>query len=333
MRDTSVGRKVLIVEDDQVYANLLANYLVERSFDVMVADTGAGALARIAEQPPNVVLCDLKLPDISGLAILEKILQSPDAVPVIVISASDDMRDIREAVRLGAVDYLVKPVQQLDVLEFAIENCLTRSSIERTYEREHWELDNHLEILFQDDAVIARLSQDLEPHEDLFVQNVRVDHELGERDNDRTWIDYYRLGPNQLIMLMARAQALAGQDMLALLVLKTMFNPILRTGLSGNMQLLSNPQQLLTRLNNELSYSRIKAAFDLVCVWVNTESKEVRWAQAGDKIMLSHESQPDLAMGIWSKASYKLNKTQLDRAGFYLACDKSWLRASLLLGG
>ena len=325
-----MGRKILIVENDAVYANLLSNYLLDRSFDVYTASSGKAALASMGQIKPNVVLCDLHLPDISGLKILESILQSSDAVPVIVISASDDMRDIREAVRLGAVDYLVKPVQQLDALEFAIENCLTRNTLEESYEHERWELDDHLDVLFQNDSIIERLTQDLVPHEHLYVQDVRVDHEFGLNDGDKLWIDYYRLAPNQVIMLIARAQAVAGQDLLALLVLKTMFNPILRSGLSGNMQLLSNPNQLITRLNNELCHSRIRAAFDLVCVWIDTKTKEVRWSQAGDKIMLSHEAKPDLAMGIWEKATYKMQKTQLDRAGFYLACEQTWLRASIV---
>jgi hypothetical protein len=221
-------------------------------------------------------------------------------------------------------------VQQLDALEFAIENCLTRNTLEESYEHERWELDDHLDVLFQNDSIIERLTQDLVPHEHLYVQDVRVDHEFGLNDGDKLWIDYYRLAPNQVIMLMARAQAVAGQDLLALLVLKTMFNPILRSGLSGNMQLLSNPNQLITRLNNELCHSRIRAAFDLVCVWIDTKTKEVRWSQAGDKIMLSHEAKPDLAMGIWEKATYKMQKTQLDRAGFYLACEQTWLRASIV---
>lgn len=325
-----MDRKILIVEDDPVYANLLSNYLLDRSFDVYTAGTGEAALANMGQIKPNVVICDLNLPDISGLKILESILQSPDAVPVIVISASDDMRDIREAIRLGAVDYLVKPVQQLDALEFAIENCLTRNTLEDNYEHERWELDDHLDVLFQNDSIIERLTQDLVPHEHLYVQDVRVDHEFGINDGDKLWIDYYRLAPNQVIMLMARAQAAAGQDIVALLLLKTMFNPILRSGLSGNMQLLSNPNELLARLNNELCHSRMEAAFDLVCVWLNTKTKEVRWSQAGDKIMLCHEAKPDLAMGIWEKASYNMHKTQLDRAGFYLACEQTWLRANIV---
>ncbi|EGN74667.1 response regulator with CheY-like receiver [Idiomarina sp. A28L] len=324
-----MSRKILIIEDDPIYASLLTNYLLDRGFDVFNATTGKEAIESLSKVKPNVVLCDLELPDISGLTILENILKSVDAVPVIVISASDDLRDIRAAVRLGAVDYLVKPVQQLDVLEYAIENCLTRKNLEISYEQERWELDHHLDVIFNDHSMVSRLAQDLAPHEHLRVGPVLVDHELGLNDCEKVWIDYYRLPDNQIIMLLARAQAMTGQDVVALLVLKTLFNPILRSGLSGNMQLLRNPNLLLSRLNNELCHSRIRAAFDVVCASINPETKEIRWSQAGDKIMLSHEGHPDLAMGIWAKASYRCHTTELDRSGFYIACDNTWLRASL----
>ena len=324
-----MSRRVLIIEDDVIYSSLLSNYLLDRGFDVFNAGTGKEAKEILAKVKPNVVLCDLELPDVSGLSILEDILKSPEAMPVIVISASDDLSDIRAAVRLGAVDYLVKPVQQLDVLEFAIENCLTRKDLEINYEQERWELEDHLDVLFHDQSMIARLAQDLTPHEFLQTGGVKVDYELGLNDGEKVWIDYYRLSDSQVVMLLARAQATSGQDVVALLVLKTLFNPILRSGLSGNLQLLSNPHLLLTRLNNELCHSRIRAAFDVVCASINTQTKEIRWSQAGDKIMLSHEGHPDLAMGIWAKATYRNHTTQLDRSSFYLACENTWLRASL----
>lgn len=324
-----MNRKVLIVEDDSVYASILENFLSERGFSPSKAGDGRSALAMLAQEHPDVVLCDLNLPDMSGLKVLEHLVHSPDAVPVIVISASDRMSDIREAVRLGAVDYLVKPVAKLDVLEYALESCLDRVALEKEHEHERWEFDDHLDVLFQDDSVVARLSHDLIRRESLSVGPFQVAQQIGADDEQRLWIDYYRLPNDQMIMVLARAQALSGQDVLALLVLKTLFNPLLRATLAETTAILMHPHKLLARLNSELCHSRIRAAFDMAAVWIDTRTGVARWSQAGDKIMLSHETQPDLALGIWANATFRQNQAPLDTQGFYMACGQTWLRAQV----
>ncbi|MCH8502224.1 MAG: response regulator [Aliidiomarina sp.] len=322
-----MNRKVLIIEDDRVYASILDSFLSERGYSATHAPDGETALRLLKQIEPDVVLCDLSLPDMSGLAILERLVSSPDPIPVIVISASDRMADIREAVRLGAADYLVKPVAKLDVLEYALESCLDRVALEKEHEHDRWEFDDHLDVLFQDDSVVQRLSYDLIRRDQLAVGPFQIIHHVGPRDEQRLWLDYYRLPNDQLIMVLARAQALSGQDILALLVLKTLFNPLLRATLAETTHLLMHPPKLLARLNSELCHSRIRAAFDMVVVWIDTRTGVARWSQAGDKILLSHEGKPDLALGIWGNATYRQHQVPLDRQGFYMACEETWLRA------
>ncbi|RUO32825.1 response regulator [Aliidiomarina sanyensis] len=321
-----MSRKVLIIEDDPVYGDMLNRYLLDRGFETSLAQTGHQAMESLPKVRPDIVLCDLNLPDISGLLVLERLLASSDPAPVIVISASDDMKDIREAVRLGAVDYLVKPVRQLDVLEYAIENCLTRSSLEESFEHERWELDDHLDVLFQDHAVVERLTEDLVPHDFIDVGRFHINHQLHRDDGEKLWIDYYRLPNEKAVMVMAHAQALAGQNVVSLLVLKTLFNPFLRSAMAGEHNVLMHPHHLLSRLNAELCHSRIRTAFDMVVVWIDAAANTAFWSLAGEKILLSHEGKADLALGIWNNATYRVHQSELREEGFYLACLNSHIR-------
>src|SRR5690554_2307015 len=109
-----MNRKVLIIEDDRAYASILDRSLSERGHSASQALDGASSLRLLKQIDVDVVICDLCLPDMSGLVILARLVSSPLLIPVIVIFSSDRMADIREAVRLGAVDYLVKPVAKLD---------------------------------------------------------------------------------------------------------------------------------------------------------------------------------------------------------------------------
>src|SRR5690554_3615649 len=227
------ANKVLVIEDDRVFSGILERYLSQRGYQVVSAGDGETGLALCASERPDVVLCDLKLPRISGLEVLEKLIFSMATTPVIVISASERLADIREAVRLGAWDYLVKPLVQLDVLEHAIQNCLARSDLEDAWERERWELDDHLDVLFQNDSMIAKLSEDLLPHESMQLPCCQISHQLGDSNGVALLIDYHRFPNDCALVVMAHSQATPGQNVIALLVLKSLLNSAVRKGMAG----------------------------------------------------------------------------------------------------
>lgn len=100
---------VLLVEDSLTMATLYKGYLSRSDCDVVHAETGGEALNIIESSPPDLILLDLNLPDISGMDILKSIHQSDLPVDVIVITAENSAEFAFEAIRLGALDYLVKP--------------------------------------------------------------------------------------------------------------------------------------------------------------------------------------------------------------------------------
>lgn len=103
--------RVLIVEDDADIA-LVHREMVTRMpmFDVCeIAESGEQALARLARVRPDLVLLDLSLPGIDGLAVMRKLRDRSDPVEVIAVTASRGTEVVRAMVHLGVVDYLVKP--------------------------------------------------------------------------------------------------------------------------------------------------------------------------------------------------------------------------------
>ncbi|CAN5423840.1 response regulator transcription factor [soil metagenome] len=100
--------EILLVEDDPAIRTALARGLTERSHVVATAATGMDGLARLLASPPDVVLLDLGLPDISGLTLISMI-RAASQVPLIVITAQDDDPTIVRALDAGADDYVVKP--------------------------------------------------------------------------------------------------------------------------------------------------------------------------------------------------------------------------------
>jgi two-component system, OmpR family, KDP operon response regulator KdpE len=108
---------VLVVEDDRNIVDLVQANLLVRGFNVIVSRTGADALDRIRDEPPDVVLLDLMLPGLDGFDLCRDI-RAETAVGIIVVSARRGEQDKVRALNLGADDYLTKP--------FGIDELLAR---------------------------------------------------------------------------------------------------------------------------------------------------------------------------------------------------------------
>lgn len=300
-----LSTRVLLVEDDPVFRSQVERFLEQRRYQVTCAGSGEQGLELAKQHEFDVVLCDLGLPEMSGLDVLSAFMHGYAHLPVIVISGSEQMSDIREAVRLGAWDYLVKPVEQLSNIEIAIQNCLNRLSLEHSWERERWELDDHIDLLFDNDQLVEQLANDLTPHEPLTVGQFEINHEIDSSALQNYWVDYNRLPNNQALVMIASAQALTGKSLLSLLVLKTILQPIVRTASSNHPNMLASPHKMLERVNMELCHSRIKAAFDMVLIWLDGDSGAIHWGLAGEGLRMPLNGKPDLALGIWAHASYQ----------------------------
>ncbi|MBU2694252.1 MULTISPECIES: response regulator transcription factor [Pimelobacter] len=108
---------VLVVDDDPAIRRTLAINLRARDYDVETAGDGRSALQAVDERMPDVILLDLGLPDLDGVAVLRR-LRTFTQVPVIVVSARTGSDDKVEALDLGADDFVTKP--------FVIEELLAR---------------------------------------------------------------------------------------------------------------------------------------------------------------------------------------------------------------
>jgi DNA-binding response OmpR family regulator len=103
--------KVLIVEDEPRIADFLAKGLRRHGYDVQCAYTGSEALTSASDpEEIDLVVLDLGLPDIDGLEVLRALRAGGSDVPVIVLTARTEAADRAEALRLGAVEYLTKPL-------------------------------------------------------------------------------------------------------------------------------------------------------------------------------------------------------------------------------
>jgi DNA-binding NtrC family response regulator len=125
----AMTHRILIVDDDADIRASLSEALAEHGADVQVADDGLTALPLLERFDPELVLCDVRMPDIGGLSFLETVRSRRPSVDVILMTAFDDMETVASAMRGGAVDFLVKPIglkQLLDVADRVFEDRALR---------------------------------------------------------------------------------------------------------------------------------------------------------------------------------------------------------------
>jgi two-component system response regulator AtoC len=125
-----VIEKILIVDDEMLIRNFLAETLRRKQFDISTAENGSKALALLKDNAYDLVITDVKMPDYSGIDLLRKIKELYPQTIVIVITAFGSIENAVEAMRLGAFNYLLKPFSP-DTIEALIEKaCQYQALIE-----------------------------------------------------------------------------------------------------------------------------------------------------------------------------------------------------------
>ncbi|MEH1834829.1 MAG: response regulator [Nostoc sp.] len=111
-------KRILLVEDHYLNRILMSDYLTYCGYDVQSLSEGSAFFSTIEKFEPDLMLLDLKLPDIDGYSLLKQVQQKPDfsKIPIIVVSAFAFKADQERALSLGARRYFVKPLKLKDLI-------------------------------------------------------------------------------------------------------------------------------------------------------------------------------------------------------------------------
>jgi PAS domain S-box-containing protein len=164
--------KILAIDDEPVIRDSIASYLEDSGFKVLQAGDGKEGLSLCREQAPDLILLDLRMPEMDGLAFLETLQEETADIPVIVVSGTGVLQDAIEALRAGAHDFVTKPILDMAVLEHAIQNALERSRLRQENRRYR----QHLEA-----EIDHRTADLLERTRELETSNQQLQKEIAQR--------------------------------------------------------------------------------------------------------------------------------------------------------
>ncbi|RRJ84837.1 SpoIIE family protein phosphatase [Aestuariirhabdus litorea] len=151
------GKSLLVIDDEAPVRESVAAYLEDSGFTIFQAENGFSGLELIKKEQPDVVICDLRMPRMDGLSVLRSIRDIAPHTPVIVVSGAGVMSDVVEALRLGASDYLIKPIVDLEVLEHSVMRALQQLQLERDNQSYRENLETAIKSL---QASLAELQED-----------------------------------------------------------------------------------------------------------------------------------------------------------------------------
>jgi len=155
-------RRILVVEDSPSLSRTYQGFLVHSGFDAEVAQTGAAALEFLTQHVPDLILLDLGLPDVDGMDILESLQSGFANIPVVVVTANASLQVAVQAMRAGALDYLVKPFDRTRLVA-TIEIALERSTLRKvTSVQQDCSVTPHLGGMIGDSRVMKAIYRTIE---------------------------------------------------------------------------------------------------------------------------------------------------------------------------
>ena len=254
------NKTVLVIDDDLVVRDSIAAFLSELSYRVVVASDAREGMDAFHSSSPDLIICDLNLAGGSVLGFLKTIFSESSALPVIVLSNKEVLDDVVEAMKLGASDYLIKPVRELILLQLSINSSLKKALIlkeneayRKKLETINQELEYNLE-LFETDQQAGRLVQiSMSPNPPKVIAGYKIDHRVVPSlylSGDS--IDYAETSKNSVLFYLADVSGHGSSSAFITILLRFRTEQMLREQNQSRFSKKLTPATILELLNKEL---------------------------------------------------------------------------------
>ncbi|MFA0438646.1 two-component system response regulator [Vibrio sp. 10N.286.49.C2] len=237
---------IMVVDDDPVFRRVTRNYLEAIGHGVSEAQDGLEALKLLNSSRPDLVLCDLSMPLLTGMEFAEEVRMEYPSLPVIVISATGDMADVAKALRFGVKDFLTKPIVDYHHLNDAIDNVLQDNSTvdeqgdflsrwfrleegEKPSSQDEQELHWHLQFLQENPNAARELLTALLPEKDCSLGAWRSSYRMLQSANTLPLVfDFSWLMSGQLAFYLVDASSSEEGGIASTLLVRALFDDYIR---------------------------------------------------------------------------------------------------------
>ncbi|NVJ60030.1 MAG: SpoIIE family protein phosphatase [Gammaproteobacteria bacterium] len=280
---------ILTIEDDALVRQSFVMFLEDYGFDVIEAVDGEAGLNAFDQSKPDLVLCDIRMPKMSGMEVLQQISQRSPETPVIMISGAGMINDVVESLRLGAFDYIVKPITDFGVLEHAVNQALNKKQLEQEnkvfrseLERANRELQSNLETLQEDQDAARRAQLQLLPEpESTFGQFSFMHTVIPSLNVSGDFVDYFEIDEQYLGFYIADVSGHGSASAFVTMMLKSLFNQPLRTYRASGDKTILDPAAVMRYLNQEIITANVGKHVTMFYGVIDTSQNRLDYCVAG----------------------------------------------------
>ncbi|MGH1438808.1 MAG: SpoIIE family protein phosphatase [Cellvibrionaceae bacterium] len=331
---------LLVIDDDVGVRQSFVAYLQDSDFQVYDTPDAKKGLALFEQFVPDLVITDLKMPGMDGLNLLKSLHQKYPELPVIVISGAGVMSDVVDALRLGATDYLIKPVVDMEVLIHAVRRSLERSHLLVENQRYRTELESvnerlrsHIESLEQDQQAGHFVQQSMQPVSPFSARDYTCAHKLmPSLFLSGDCIDYALLEKRYYAFYLADVSGHGSAPAFVTIWLKNLVSQLVRMRklLSDFDAMHSTLHELVTVINDEMIEIHLNNHMTMIVGIIDTVTHELFYIVAGHlplPILVGPEGTSYLEgkgkpVGLFDDNQWQVNHTRLpDKCSLVLFSD------------
>ena len=251
---------LLLIDDDEVVRASIAAYLEDSGFNILLAGNGTQGLEVFERERPDLVICDLRMPQIDGLELIRRINALDVPTPIIVVSGAGVMTDVVEALRLGAADYLIKPLEDLAVLEHSVRRALDRVHLRRENERyrekleaANRELQASLHLLQEDQNAGRQVQMNMLPVTPWESAGLEFAHQIiPSLYLSGDFVDYFRVDEHRVAFYLADVSGHGASSAFVTVLLKFMTTRLLYESRRNGRLPDFKPSDVLAHINRGL---------------------------------------------------------------------------------
>ncbi|MGL4268662.1 MAG: response regulator [Plesiomonas sp.] len=271
------GYRFMLVDDDPVFRQHLIHFLSHYGGTVIEAQNGQYALDKLAHYQPDIILCDLNMPEMGGIELVTILRAHANQTPVIVISGSERFSDVAEALRAGATDYLLKPLDDLYVLHSTINDVL---QARKNHALEVEELGEYFQQLQAEPDNALQLIRALMPPAQQVMSHARVRYrQLGSTGQAGLVFDLAAMHPHRFGFYVFDMGAAGRHGPIAALLLRTLFNGFLSQ--PENINFVLTHQDILRKIYQTFRQAGLTLNPRLLIGSYDSEQQQLQISVAG----------------------------------------------------
>ncbi|HZX52092.1 MAG TPA: two-component system response regulator RssB [Pseudomonas sp.] len=321
---------LLIIDDDDVVRASLAAYLEDSGFHVLQAANGLQGLEVFHSENPDLVICDLRMPQVDGLELIRRINALQVETPVIVVSGAGVMSDAVEALRLGAADYLIKPLADLAVLEHSIRRALDRANLRLENQRYREELETanrelqaSLHLLQEDQNAGRQVQMNMLPVTPWQADGLNFAHQIiPSLYLSGDFVDYFRVDDSRIAFYLADVSGHGASSAFITVLLKFMTTRLLYESRRAGGLPDFKPSEVLGHINRGLINCKLGKHVTMLGGVIDLEHNRLTYSIGGHLPLpvLYSEGQAQylqgrgLPVGLFVEAEYQDQQMELPQS-------------------